>query len=71
MERITAKELPGLFQAAADQMAAHAGELGEMDAELGDGDLGLTMEKGFGSLPEVARDLTGEPVGKAIMKAGM
>ena len=32
MERITAKELPGLFQAAADQMAAHAGELGEMEA---------------------------------------
>ncbi len=71
MDRITAKELPGLFQAAAEQMAAHAEELGDMDAELGDGDLGLTMEKGFGSLPEAARDLTGEPVGKAIMKAGM
>ena len=71
MDRITAKELPGLFQAAAEQMAAHAGELGDMDAELGDGDLGLTMEKGFGSLPETARELTGETVGKAVMKAGM
>lgn len=71
MDKITAKELPGLFQAAAEQMAAHAGELGEMDAELGDGDLGLTMEKGFGSLPEAAQGLTGEPVGKALMKAGM
>lgn len=71
MDKITAKELRGMFQAAADQMAAHAGELGEMDAELGDGDLGLTMEKGFGSLPEVVEGLTGEPVGKAIMKAGM
>ena len=26
-----------------------------MDARLGDGDLGLTMSKGYGSLPDIMR----------------
>lgn len=71
MDRVTGKELAELFQAAAEKMTARAEDLGAMDAEMGDGDLGLTMKKGFGVLPETVRELAGEPVGKAIMKAGM
>ena len=49
-------------------------ELCEMDARLGDGDLGLTMSKGFASLPDLLResstDAAGD-VGRLLMKAGM
>ena len=43
-----------------------------MDANMGDGDLGLTMEKGFGALPQLIRE-NGEEgnIGKTLMKAGM
>ena len=45
-------ELPAFFQGAADIFAEKKEELCEMDANMGDGDLGLTMEKGFGALPQ-------------------
>ena len=43
-----------------------------MDARMGDGDLGLTMQKGFGALPQLIRDNEAEgDIGKTLMKAGM
>ena len=51
MERITCHELPDLFQGAADIFGEKKEELCEMDARMGDGDLGLTMQKGFGLCP--------------------
>ena len=43
-----------------------------MDAKMGDGDLGLTMDKGYGALPQLIKENT-EPgdIGKTLMKAGM
>ncbi|WP_442872780.1 dihydroxyacetone kinase subunit L [Caproicibacter sp. BJN0012] len=43
-----------------------------MDAKMGDGDLGLTMCKGYGSLPDLIRQYA-EPgdIGKVLMKAGV
>ena len=39
---------------------------------MGDGDLGLTMQKGFGALPQLIRDNEAEgDIGKTLMKAGM
>ena len=49
-------ELPAFFQGAADIFAEKKEELCEMDANMGDGDLGLTMEKGFGALPQLIRE---------------
>ena len=46
-------ELPAFFQGAADIFAEKKEELCEMDANMGDGDLGLTMEHGFGALPQL------------------
>ena len=65
-------ELPAFFQGAADIFAEKKEELCEMDANMGDGDLGLTMEKGFGALPQLIRE-NGEEgnIGKTLMKAGM
>lgn len=43
-----------------------------MDARMGDGDLGLTMQKGFGALPRLMRENEVEgDIGKTLMKAGM
>ena len=72
MERITCHELPDLFQGAADIFGEKKEELCEMDARMGDGDLGLTMQKGFGALPQLIRDNEAEgDIGKTLMKAGM
>ncbi len=40
-----------LFQGAADIFGEKKEELCEMDARMGDGDLGLTMQKGLGPCP--------------------
>ena len=47
-------------------------ELCDMDDKMGDGDLGLTMDKGYGALPQLIKENT-EPgdIGKTLMKAGM
>ena len=72
MDRITCHELPELFQGAADIFEEKKEELCEMDARMGDGDLGLTMQKGFGALPQLIRDNEAEgDIGKTLMKAGM
>ena len=46
-------------------------ELCQMDAYMGDGDLGLTMSKGFGALPLLIEENKEEDLAKTLMKAGM
>lgn len=71
MEKIERSQLPGLFSSVAKIMEEESERLCEMDAKMGDGDLGLTMKKGFGVLPGAIESLEGEPLGKTIMKAAM
>lgn len=70
-DAITSAELPDLFASVAKIMHEKSAELCEMDALLGDGDLGLTMGKGFGALPEILRGLDEPSIGKTLVKAGM
>lgn len=63
--------LPDWFESVAAVMADKADELCEMDSKMGDGDLGLTMRKGFGALPQILRELDEPNMGKKLMKAGM
>ncbi|MEA4932647.1 MAG: dihydroxyacetone kinase subunit L, partial [Lawsonibacter sp.] len=72
MDQVTIEKLPELFEGVAAIFAEKRDELCEMDARMGDGDLGLTMAKGFGALPDLIRENT-EPddMGKTLMKAGM
>ena len=53
MEEILAKDVPEWFKGASNIFAEKKDELCEMDANMGDGDLGLTMSKGFGALPDL------------------
>lgn len=74
MEKIIFEQIPDLFESVGKLFIEKKEELCEMDARLGDGDLGLTMSKGYGSLPEVMRaegDGAGGDIGKLLMKAGM
>lgn len=72
MDTITCRELPELFQGVADIFSEEKDRLCEMDAKMGDGDLGLTMSKGYGALPQLITDnLQEDSVGKTLMKAAM
>lgn len=72
MQKFSAEQLPELFAGVASMFAEKKEELCDMDAKMGDGDLGLTMDKGYGALPQLIKDNT-EPgdIGKTLMKAGM
>ncbi|MDO5540274.1 MAG: dihydroxyacetone kinase subunit L [Eubacteriales bacterium] len=71
MDKISLADIPEMFEAIAKKMNIVAEELCEMDARMGDGDLGLTMKKGFGALPQIIRELEETDIGKLIMKSGM
>ncbi len=72
MDRISYEQLADLFKEVAEIFAEKKEELCEMDAKMGDGDLGLTMQKGFGALPHLILENTvpGD-IGKTLRIAGM
>jgi dihydroxyacetone kinase-like protein len=60
-----------VLEYAAKAMAENRTVLTELDNVIGDGDLGITMEKGFTAAVETARELSAEDPGSIFMKAGM
>ena len=68
---------PELIQRIQDSMTLlieSSDELRDLDQVLGDGDLGLTMSKGYGSLPDIMRteaEGAAGDIGKLLMKSGM
>lgn len=72
MTSITCEQLPALFQGVAAIFAEKKEELCNMDAQMGDGDLGLTMDKGYGALPALLqKNMEAGDIGKTLMKGGM
>ena len=71
MNTMELNALPALFERVAERMDQESEHLCEMDARLGDGDLGLTMKKGFGAMTEILRGLQEPDLAKTLMKAGM
>lgn len=74
MDKILFDQVPDLFDSVGTLFVEKKEELCEMDARLGDGDLGLTMSKGYGSLPDLMREEAKSAdgdIGKLLMKAGM
>ena len=72
MDSLTIDQIPEMFEKVAKLFVEKKDELCEMDAAMGDGDLGLTMSKGFGALPGFLRETAVEgEIGKQLMKAGM
>ena len=71
MKVIQAKDWAAVMEAVAQIMTEQADQLCEMDARMGDGDLGLTMKKGYCALPEIYAGLEEADMGKRLSKAGM
>ena len=74
MEKLTFEQIPELFDTVGALFIDKKEELCDMDAKLGDGDLGLTMSKGYGALPQLLRDeseAAAGDIGRMLMKAGM
>jgi len=74
MEKLQFEQIPDLFESIGNLFMEKKEELCEMDARLGDGDLGLTMSKGFAELPNLLREGVqdaGGDAGRLLMKAGM
>lgn len=71
MEVITRQQLPQLMRAIADEMEGRCEQLCQMDAQMGDGDLGLTMKKGFAAAAEEMAASQEPDVGRAIAKCAM
>lgn len=71
METVTRDGLKEMFSYVATEMAENSDKLTEMDALLGDGDLGLTMKKGFAALPELIDAADEADIGRVIAKSGM
>ena len=72
MKTYNSQNLADLFEGVAQIFAQKKDELCEMDARMGDGDLGLTMDKGYGALPGIIRENAVEgDVGMTLMKSGM
>lgn len=71
MKRVTTQQLPELFESVAAAFAEQADVLCKMDSRMGDGDLGLTMKKGFGGLPGILRKMDDIDFPMRLRRAGM
>lgn len=71
MNGFTGNDIKAVFAALDTVMAANRDRLIEMDAAIGDGDLGITMSRGFSEASAALRDEPADDPGKLLMKAGM
>lgn len=71
MNEIKMEDWSPILTEIAQVMTDHADRLCEMDANMGDGDLGLTMKKGYCALPDIYGSLEEADMGKRLSKAGL
>ncbi|MGE5508547.1 MAG: dihydroxyacetone kinase subunit DhaL [Chitinophagales bacterium] len=71
METFAAADFRAILARMADLMAEQKDYLTELDGVIGDGDLGLTMSKGFRAVADAVAALDESDVGKLLGKAGM
>lgn len=70
MNTIKLEDLSKLFEGVAEIFDEKKDELCEMDANMGDGDLGLTMQKGFSQLPRlIVENEEANDIGKTLFKS--
>jgi dihydroxyacetone kinase-like protein len=64
-------EILGIFKAISDDVVPQADLLRELDAKLGDGDLGITVTRGMEAVIAGLDDLKGTPVSNQLGRSGM
>lgn len=68
-EVLTWSQLRGLLQALAQDMAAQKDRLNQLDGAAGDGDLGISLSRGFDGLIKALPEET-EDIGKTLAQGG-
>jgi dihydroxyacetone kinase-like protein len=71
MSSLGIQDIRSIVAGIADLMADKKEELIRLDGAMGDGDLGLTMEKGFSAARDEAGKADEPDLGKFLMKIGM
>ncbi len=67
----SSEQVAQALKRAADQLAAESGRLNDLDQAMGDGDIGITLEKIGIALSEYAQTQPVDDIGKWLGKAGM
>jgi len=70
-ESLSAEQLRQAFRPIAATMKSRSEQLRELDAACGDGDLGITVTKGFSAIGERLDDLEGEPPSRLLQSLGI
>ena len=70
-ESLSAGQLRRAFRAIATTMKSRSEQLRELDAACGDGDLGITVTKGFTAIEGRLDDLEAEPPSRLLQSLGM
>ena len=68
---VTVREVKAGIGRVYDILAANKDLLIRLDAQAGDGDLGVSMEEGFAAVKKCADDYAEADIGKLLMKASM
>lgn len=71
MKQLTCEDIKKLIDVIGGIMRENKEHLCEIDARVGDGDLGLTMSGGFTKAAEGIAEAEGDDIGKLLAKAGM
>ncbi len=71
MDRINKEDLPALFERFKTVMAENRDFLIKLDGQVGDSDLGLTMNKAFDAAWQTVCDATDSSLGQTFVQAGM
>lgn len=71
MDKVDAKNIKNIFVKIRDVMDENEDFLFKLDSDMGDGDLGLTMNKGFSKVNEVVSEMNEKDIGKIFIKAGV
>lgn len=70
-ETLTRDDLLAALHKLGDDLTAQADLLRELDAAIGDGDLGITVTLGFGALQEALAGLADQDMATILMRAGL
>jgi len=69
--RLTSKDIVSILTEVAADMKGHINELRELDAVIGDGDLGVTIELGADAMASFLASANENDIGKMLARCGM
>ncbi len=71
MGKLTAADVIAFLRLLAEEMPGYKDELRDLDAQMGDGDLGITVSIGMKAIGDGLADLEGEEPGVILARSGM